>query len=341
MLWKLMRNWVAGVLLGVVIAALAVDRATAAEAPAEPAAQPDEAEPADPYAVPDGTPGDLAEFIERVLSTRPPNAEARVKAIAAMKEAASKILAGKPDHEQTRTALKVNLMFAQSPEALSKTIDAVKTLLAEGSIGPADAALAMAAAQATERGGNTKLAIETYKAFGKLLAKSENEQVAKRAELMEAVLRRLTLLGKDMKVEGVLFDGDALDWDSYRGKVVLVDFWATWCGPCLGEIPNMKKQYEAYHDRGFEIVGISIDRDREALEDFIEKRELPWTIVHDKGGRSPTAKYYGVTGIPTMVLVGKDGKVVSTRARGERLNEQLDKLLGPVEDESDEAEESK
>lgn len=335
MLWKMMRNWVAGVLLGVVVAALAVDRATAAEAPADPAAQPDEAEPADPYAVPDGTPDELAKFIKRVLSTPPANAKARVKAIAAMKEAAGKILAGKPDREPARMALQVNLMFGQSPEALGKTIDAVKTLLAEGPVGPADAALAVAAAQATERGGNTKLAVETYKAFVKILAKNKDEQVAKQVETMEAVLRRLTLLGKEMKVEGALFDGDPLDWASYRGKVVLVDFWATWCGPCVREVPNMKEQYEAYHDRGFEIVGISVDRDREALEEFIEEREIPWTIVHDKQGRSPTAKYYGVMGIPTMVLVGKDGKVVSTTARGERLNEQLEKLLGPAEDEDD------
>ncbi|MBQ6826995.1 MAG: TlpA family protein disulfide reductase, partial [Thermoguttaceae bacterium] len=129
---------------------------------------------------------------------------------------------------------------------------------------------------------------------------------------------------------GLYLDGTEIDWKSYRGKVVLVDFWATWCGPCIGEIPNMTKMYEKYNAAGFEILGYSIDDDLERLHKFEEDRKLPWKTASRKLTRDAEkdyviiSDYYGVNSIPTMVLVGKDGKVLSTKARGA----ELERLLG-------------
>jgi len=125
-------------------------------------------------------------------------------------------------------------------------------------------------------------------------------------------------------------------WDALKGTVVVLEFWATWCGPCVQEIPNMKKNYELYHDKGFEIVGLSCDHKLEDLEKFVKERKIPWAIVFGDGKPSPTVSYYGIMGIPTMILVGKDGKVLSLNARGEELNKELEKLLGPVEEKKDE-----
>ena len=175
--------------------------------------------------------------------------------------------------------------------------------------------------------------------------KSDDKEVKKL--LVEANLqgmyRRLTLLGKPMEISGTLLDGKPVDWESYRGKVVLVDFWATWCGPCRAEIPNVLEMYEAYHDKGFDVLGISLDATPEAAQKYVEENKLPWSSIFPKNEderewSNPLVAYYGITGIPTAILVGKDGKVVNMNARGPVLGEELEKLLGPpAENKAEEA----
>ena len=135
-----------------------------------------------------------------------------------------------------------------------------------------------------------------------------------------------------MKVEGKVLGGGAFDWSKCLGNVVLVDFWATWCGPCVRDLPDLRGCYESYHDKGFEIVAISLDREVADVEAFAKKRAIPWTIIVGDGKPSPTVNYYGIMNVPVTVLVGKDGKVVAMNVTGETLGAQLEKLLGPVEE---------
>jgi len=197
-----------------------------------------------------------------------------------------------------------------------------------------DAQPALQIAISTEFGPNRNQAAKTYKEFSKLLAASADPKVAETRKMLDGAVRRLGLVGKAMEVKGKTLEGKDFDWSKYKGKVVLVDFWATWCGPCVGEVPNMKKMYEAYHDRGFEIVGISIDNDKAAPTKFMKNKDLPWVCLFDgtpRTGEGELAAYYGIFSIPQAILVDRDGKVVSLSARGQELDRLLEKHIGPNE----------
>lgn len=115
-----------------------------------------------------------------------------------------------------------------------------------------------------------------------------------------------------------------------RGKVVLIDFWASWCGPCRRENPNVVRAYEKYKSKGFDIFSVSLDSDGGKWQAAIQQDNLTWkNHVSDlKGWQSAAAKQYGVTSIPHTILVGKDGKIVATHLRGGQLDAMLGELLG-------------
>jgi peroxiredoxin len=106
--------------------------------------------------------------------------------------------------------------------------------------------------------------------------------------------------------------GKPLSIANYKGKIVLVDFWATWCGPCVTELPNVLAAYEKYHDKGFEIIGISLDKDKDALTSFIEKRKMPWPQYFDgKGWENKVSSQYGIQSIPATFLLDGEGKIIA------------------------------
>ncbi|HHY86374.1 MAG TPA: TlpA family protein disulfide reductase [Verrucomicrobia bacterium] len=115
--------------------------------------------------------------------------------------------------------------------------------------------------------------------------------------------------------------GKPLSISNYKGKVVLVDFWATWCGPCVEELPNVLKTYEKYHDQGFEIIGISLDTDRKQLDAFLEKHKgMTWPQYFDgKGWQNKLAEKYGIEAIPTTFLLDGEGKIIEKDLRGPEL----------------------
>lgn len=115
---------------------------------------------------------------------------------------------------------------------------------------------------------------------------------------------------------------------SLRGKVVLIDFWASWCGPCRKEMPNVKRVYDKYKSKGFEIYGVSLDKDRDKWLEAIEKDGLKWPQVSDlKWWQSEGAQTYAVQSIPYTVLINKEGKIIATGLRGTELENKLAEIL--------------
>jgi thiol-disulfide isomerase/thioredoxin len=168
--------------------------------------------------------------------------------------------------------------------------------------------------------------------FGKLFAKSSDRKLARYGRDLSATPQGKSseLVGQSLEIDGPRVDGLPFDWASYRGRVVLVDFWATWCGPCREELPNVKRCYEKYHDRGFDVVGISLDQDVDTLKEFLANEQVPWANLFDEtstGWDNPIAARYGIKAIPAPILVDREGKVLSTTARGPELERLLDRLL--------------
>lgn len=141
---------------------------------------------------------------------------------------------------------------------------------------------------------------------------------------------RLKPGGEPFKLVGVDLEGKEVSYADYKGKVLLVDFWATWCEPCIAELPNVQAAYGKYHEQGFEVLGISLDRDtdRDKLVRFILEKNLPWKQIYDGNfWDAANAKNYGVRAIPFTLLIGRDGKIAAVGARGEKLASAIEAAL--------------
>ena len=114
-----------------------------------------------------------------------------------------------------------------------------------------------------------------------------------------------------------------------KGNYVLIDFWASWCGPCRKDMPHVKELYAKYHSKGFDIVGISFDNNHKAWTAAINKMELPWHHISDlKGWESLGSSTYGINAIPATLLIGPDGKIAAAGLRGEALDKKLAEIYG-------------
>ena len=123
-------------------------------------------------------------------------------------------------------------------------------------------------------------------------------------------------------------EGQTIALEKYRGQYVVLDFWASWCGPCRGEMPNVVAAYNQYHDKGFEIVGLSFDKDKDAWVKAIKDWEMPWIHLSDlKYWETVAAGVYSITGIPDNILIDPEGIIVARGLRGDSLQAKLAEIF--------------
>jgi peroxiredoxin len=139
---------------------------------------------------------------------------------------------------------------------------------------------------------------------------------------------RLEKVGKPAPAFDVRdINGQPVRSNDLRGKYVLVDFWATWCAPCVAELPNVQAAYAKYHGKGLEVIAVSLDDTAQPVADFLRTRKIPWRQVHNASCGSDLVEAYGVRSIPATYLVAPDGKIVRLELRGPALAKTLETLL--------------
>src|SRR5690606_35643589 len=152
---------------------------------------------------------------------------------------------------------------------------------------------------------------------------ASNYRTAGAAKRAVGALRLLGLVGKPLALSGDALGGGTLDTQRYRGKVLLVIFWATWCQPCTEDLPQIKALYEQYQRNGFEVVGVNVDAPGAPIQQYIDQYKVPWPHIHEDGGlESRPAVEYGLISVPTMILTGRDGNVVSVSASVDELKKE-------------------
>jgi len=154
--------------------------------------------------------------------------------------------------------------------------------------------------------------------------------------ILQDAEKHFAFLGKPLDLSKlVTLDGKPLDTASLKNKVVLVDFWATWCQPCLASFPELKTLYEKHKDKGFEIVGVNIDEELASVQEFMKKDALPWTVVRSVdanapdavGFKAPFATEIGVNAIPMVLIVDREGKTVAINLRENAFVEKIESLI--------------
>ncbi len=222
------------------------------------------------------------------------------------------------------------LMVNESEEAREKVLERIITYLkSRKELTLADVQTGMIVAFYLEMQPRKSPARDVYATMVELLEKDEREEMQALRLNLQSNVRRLELLGNKLEIDLETVDGKRIKTEDFAGKFLIVDFFATWCAPCIAEVPRLKTYYDKHHSKGLEIIAISLDDQRDALDKYLETAKLPWPVIHDSAPelKDKLQTRFGISALPTVLLVNKEGVVVSLEARGAELVRLMDRLF--------------
>ena len=283
-----------------------------------------------------------AEELEKVITTaraiRPASPEQYSAMQTAIRDASKQLMTALKDKELPRykqaqlDSMSASLALATffGEEARAKVVEQLKQMLKDREkLSIEDVQMATMAAANLELNPNKKDARDIYVLLDELLTDDKREEMQAMRINLQSSISRIDLLGSKFELDSKDTRQKPIKTEDYAGKFVIVDFFASWCQPCLSEVPRLKKHLEKYKSKGLEVVAISLDDTREALDKYLSTAELPWPVIHDNA-EDPLKRLqlkFGVASLPTVLLLNKEGTVVSLEARGAELDRLMDMIF--------------
>ncbi len=283
-----------------------------------------------------------AEALEKVIATakgiRPGSAEQYSGMQTAIRDASMQLMTvlqdkNLPRYKQAQLdSMSASLSLATffGEDARAKVVEQLKQMLKEReTLSMEDVQMATLAAANLELNPNKQDARDIYELLDNLLTKDKREEMQSLRIHLQSSLRRIDLLGSKFEIEHKDIRNKVIKTEDFAGKFVVVDFFASWCQPCLSEVPRLKKYAAKYKDKGLEVLAISLDETREGLDKYLTGAELPWTVIHDNAAE-PLERLqlkFGVAALPTVLLLNKEGTVVSLEARGAELDRLMEMIF--------------
>lgn len=280
----------------------------------------------------------LQQFVKLAKSAKPGNGKQYEQMQTAIQAASRKLLKLIKDKESSEyqqaeldiISSSVLLMTFVGEDAKKKTVEQIHSFLkTKKTLTESDVQTGIMAAAMLELQPNKKPARDTYELLDSLLEDDEREAMQSLRLNLKASIRKLNLLGSKFELKAKSINGQTINIDDYAGKFVVVDFFATWCQPCLVELPRLKQHYAKYQSKGLEVIGVSLDDSAKKLQAFLDDADLPWPIIHDSESDplKTLQMRFGIAQLPTVLLLNKEGTVVSLEARGSELNRLVQKLF--------------
>jgi thiol-disulfide isomerase/thioredoxin len=283
-----------------------------------------------------------AEALEKVIASaktiRPRSAEQYSAMQTAIRDASKQLMTVLKDNNLPRykqaqlDSMSASLLLATffGEDARAKVVEQLKQMLKEReTLSMEDVQMATFAAANLELNPNKKDARDVYALLDGLLTDDKREEMQNLRINLQSSIRRIDLLGNKFELEYKDIRDKLVKTEDFAGKFVIVDFFASWCQPCLSEVPRLKKYAAKYKEKGLEVLAVSLDDTREALDKYLSEAELPWQVIHDDAS-NPLDRLqlkFGIAALPTVLLLNKEGTVISLEARGAELDRLMEMLF--------------